>query len=275
MAEFMSLMSVGLPFLHGQRLFEEEFKQSSIHHRREMRLDFEIARRDLASDVKDVALEKLESIMVMDSLMLGCAFGILIEGTPSRTAFPLVIELYGLALGLSFACFFISVWFVMRTQSRMSQFNILEADKRVFICGNRHMTFFSFYACHCKPLQRIAMKCYYAGVGLVFFAAALLFYSRYIFKFRRAEAALLFCGILMSGFFSIGVLNVVVPGEPPMRKGSIRNTRAANLINTTKESMMDDEKHDHVHDDEFNPEYSVSVANLRGARGAPSGQPEV
>lgn len=267
MAEFMNLMSVGAGFMHGQRLFEEEYKQASAHHHREMRLDFEIARRDLASDIKDVALEKLESIMVMDSLMLGCGFGILIEGTPSRTAFPLIIQLYGLSLGLSFACFFISVWFVMRTQSRMSRFNILETEKRVFICGNKHQTFFSFYACHCKPLQRIAMKLYYAGVGLVYLAAALLFYSRYVFKFRRAESALLFCGILMSGFFSIGILNVMIPGEPPLPKGRARRgTRANMLINTTKESMEQDEKQDKSYEDDFDPKRSASVAAMGNAR---------
>lgn len=86
---------------------------------------------------------------------------------------PAFLTLYTLFLATSFAFLFICLFLSMKYQARMNEYNIYKADQ-VYVCGDKHESFESYYACHCAGPARIATYLFYVGTLMLLVAAALL-----------------------------------------------------------------------------------------------------
>jgi len=187
-------ISLGAPMLQGHSVHTQQLKQGQMHHDQQIRLEIELARRDILQEMRDQKADKLETLMVMDTLMLGCSFAILVEGMPPRHAWRPMIALFALCLALSISLFFLSVWFVMKVQSRMTRYNILNPD-HLYDCGLMHPSFQAFYRCHCHVLSRVATSLYYGGVLMLVICSTVLVYTRFLLKFRAPESGVLFAAV--------------------------------------------------------------------------------
>lgn len=206
-------IGLGLPLLQTQTTHNEALRQADVHHDQALRLDIELARRDILQEMRDQKADKLETLMVMDSLMLGCCFAIVVEGIPPRHSWRLIINVFAVTLSSSFCLFFLSVWFVMKVQSRMNRYNILN-PKHPYPCGKQHGSFHSFYMCHCHAMSKVAVGCYYAGVVAIILTAALLFYSRFMLRFRVPEAAVIFAAVCIMFLLLLVVMEYQFPTGP-------------------------------------------------------------
>lgn len=194
----LGAVGFGIPLLQAQNTHQEQLRQADLHHDQAMRLDIELARRDILQEMRDQKADKLETLLVLDTLMLGCSFGIVVEGMCPRNTWPWFLIIFAITLSLSISMFFVSIWFVMKTQSRISRYNIMNPSHS-YSCGKMHPTFHSFFNCHCDVLHRAAVFTYYAGVVFVILTGSMLFFARFMVQSHVPEAAWLF-GVVLALF---------------------------------------------------------------------------
>lgn len=65
-----------------------------------------------------------DTLLITATLMFGCYFALIVEGfLPEDTWYGLVVS-YSISVSLSFFFLFLCIWFTLKFQSRMSDFNI-------------------------------------------------------------------------------------------------------------------------------------------------------
>ena len=55
--------------------------------------------------------------------MFGCGFALIVEGMPPEESADLSVQVFSLALAVAIAMLFLSVWFAMKVQVRMSKYD--------------------------------------------------------------------------------------------------------------------------------------------------------
>eukprot|EP00808_Paulinella_micropora_P005120 g39359.t1 len=203
-------IGLGLPLLQSHASHKEAISQANEHHKRQIRLDVELARRDILQEMRDQKADRLETMLVLDTLMLGCCFAILVEGMPPVQTWRPLLNVFSVSLASSISLFFSSIWFVMKVQARMSRYNMLN-PKFQYTCGKEHSTFHEYFQCHCNALARTSTTLYYAGVVAVLLCAGIVTYSRFAIKFLVREAGIIFCAILGVFFFSLIIFEFLFP----------------------------------------------------------------
>lgn len=184
-------IGLGLPMLQEHGLHKEEMRMAEDYHKQAIKLDIELARRDILQEMRGQKTDKLETLMVMDALMLGCCFGLLVEGLPPLNTPLVVLAFYSVTMAFAIGLFFTSVWIVMKAQVRIQRYNILNPE-HPYPCGKTHKTFQHFYWCHCQNLARYAGMCYYGGVVAMVVTGVLLFHARFKFRYDADDASLIF-----------------------------------------------------------------------------------
>jgi len=203
-------INLGMPFLQQQWNHNEALKKGSEFQKRSLRLQIEIARRDILVEIRDQENSRLETLMVMNTLMIGCCFAVLVEGQPPLHSWELVECLYSLTLGISFSMFGLSLWFVTRVRNLMSRYDINDPTV-VYRCGVIHHSFHSYFMHHCYELSKISVAAYYFGVVTITTTTGLLLYMRMILHFRAPEAAIVFIVVCTTFFFTLAFVEWFKP----------------------------------------------------------------
>jgi len=206
----LGAMAFGVPLLQGESMNRQQLRQGEQQHQAEIRLDIELARRDVLQGMRDQKADKLETLLVMDTLLLGCSFGMLVEGIPPRHSWWLVVALFSVTLALSISMFFLSCWFIMKVQSLMGRYNILNPD-HLYPCKEKHVTFHSYFRCHCEALARRAVELFYGGVLTLFISGSILLYLRFLHKHHVPEAGVIFIVISLILLLVVACLERMIP----------------------------------------------------------------
>ena len=102
-------------------------------------------------DIWDQKTEQTSTLLVLNTLMFGCAFGVLIEGMPPESAHPGWIVAFAFCLATSFVLLFVSIIVALMLQAAMSQYQIRTPgapDQHSYQCRRRlHLDFYDFYRC--------------------------------------------------------------------------------------------------------------------------------
>lgn len=195
-------------FEHDQVLHEHSVAVSRELHREACAIDREFARREEMRDMLHQRTLKVNTLMIVDTLMFGCAFALFIEGmqlVPETSKGSINLTVFSIMFTLAICFLFISVWAAMSQQSRMSKYNIAKRDIIYRPCGHRHPTFEHFYNCHCKKLSIIAKESFY--LGTIFFMVALAVIVFVIFnEVHELPAA----GIIFSVSISLTIVTLVI-----------------------------------------------------------------
>lgn len=154
--------------------------------------------------------QKIQTLMIVDTLMLGLSVAIMVEGQlPLSTYVPLVIA-FSFFLSCSFIFLLISVWFAMRMQARMTQYNI-QNDRQRYVCGGRHFTFADYFNCHCQLLGKLAALFFYAGSASLILASIILCSTRFVIDYDIVAAAVVFSVVAGCGVIALVALPYFMP----------------------------------------------------------------
>jgi len=104
---------------------------------------------------------------------LGCYFNVIVQGAPPFNIANWLLIIYAVVLGLSWAGLFLSLWFTMKNQQRMTYFNMYSVDQ-IYYCGKKHRTFEDYFDCHCKWLDWISSALFYSGTFFLVVSAGVL-----------------------------------------------------------------------------------------------------
>eukprot|EP01012_Entosiphon_sulcatum_P064795 TRINITY_DN93649_c0_g1_i1.p1 TRINITY_DN93649_c0_g1~~TRINITY_DN93649_c0_g1_i1.p1 ORF type:complete len:612 (+),score=73.39 TRINITY_DN93649_c0_g1_i1:23-1837(+) len=177
----------------------QSIRQAKRIYSKQRMYDERLAAREARRDIWDQKTEKTGTLMVLNTLMFGCCFAIIVEGMPPTPLPGEWIALFACSLGLSFCSLFLSIIFGLSLQSTMSQYRIDRIGQR-YSCGEHHFNFNEFWYCHCSELSDYATWSFFAGTCFLAFTAALLLLLRFIYVFgSRASACILVVELVFAG----------------------------------------------------------------------------
>ena len=186
---------------------KKHLEQNKDHHTVQYTHALNAARREALRDMWAQANQKNQTQIIMQTLLFGCCFGLLIEGLlPQGTVEPLVC-LYGICLSLAIMCIFISLLCLVKVQSRMTRFNISNREQ-VYRCGRQYANFGEYYKAYCQSLKGWARCCNHVGMTLLFVTGVVLWYCRFMYAHSSLAAAIIFATI--NSITLIGIIVIVV-----------------------------------------------------------------
>eukprot|EP01048_Picozoa_sp_COSAG05_P013917 COSAG05_NODE_1529_length_4623_cov_45.328912_2_plen_326_part_00 len=180
-------------YWQAERVHQREFVQSRMHHREQLEVTMEAEIRDGLRDEFAYKNNRFNTLMVCDTVMLGCAFGLVSDGGLPDPVQPFMAWLYmsGLLLSVSLLtvslwCSFIvcrrlnqyTAWVLMNQQSRTTGGGSVRSIAEQMNATSIRNAFDNWFKRHCVYLGTKSEQSLCAGVICLFAASFALFYSR-------------------------------------------------------------------------------------------------
>ena len=165
--------------------------QSKAYHNEEMSKAFEFfskemeetkmaALREKERDQHSMISDRIQTLIVMQSLFFGAACAFVIEGELPSSTRPWVILLYSMFLAFSQVLLLISLVTSLKMQMKMSYFKMKKSKKLRKIEGqvNRHYK-------ACKHLEERSLHLFFWGSVFLMTSSGILWYTRLIYTFSE------------------------------------------------------------------------------------------
>lgn len=172
----MHRQSVGRSVLQAQETAELERSLHERSIRRAQRIHYEtvsyeldIARREVDRDILQQKNNVIQTLMVVNTVMIISIYSLLVQGYMQPSPGVLVEAhtlLYTILCGLSVISHVASVYVAFKLNSRSIQFQMHNPQVHYKPCGNTHIDFTSFYECHCASMESFSLVLFYAGATL-------------------------------------------------------------------------------------------------------------
>lgn len=186
--------------------FLEEQQLQNVLHRKELALerelhswqllhDNDIAKREAIRDVWSQKNQHIQTLMTIDTLMFSCAYAIIVQGDMAFESSAWLLRCNAVCQGISTSSLFISIWFCLNAQLRMSQYNIHHPGTVYHPCGKQHHRFLDFFRCHCAHVQRYAFITFYLGTAATVGNAAFFAYSKLAYEYGSPAAGAVFVAV--------------------------------------------------------------------------------
>eukprot|EP00755_Sulcionema_specki_P008294 Sspe_Gene.40520::Locus_19582_Transcript_1_1_Confidence_1.000_Length_1556::g.40520::m.40520 len=151
-----------------------------------------ISRKENIRDHLVQESQRAQAIMIVDTLMFGCCFGIIIEGQlPASTDSALVVA-FSSCLALSLSFLIVSVWFAMNLQSRITKFKIADPNVRYGLKQHHFSSFSKYYDHYCKPVYRLTHIFMWIGTVMLLITGVILIGCRLALDHKNHRAASVF-----------------------------------------------------------------------------------
>eukprot|EP00457_Paulinella_chromatophora_P008265 gb/GEZN01008296.1/.p1 GENE.gb/GEZN01008296.1/~~gb/GEZN01008296.1/.p1 ORF type:complete len:277 (-),score=21.15 gb/GEZN01008296.1/:470-1300(-) len=213
----VGLASTALPLAQADSHHSRSWAQAQSHNKQQIHRDTELARRESLRDIWGQRNQKLQTLMIVDTLMFGCGFAILIEGFPPQATPRWAILLYIVSLAFTIGSLFLSVWLCMKMQTRMTKYHI-DDQYQAYSCGRFHRDFDSYYNCHCAHLEERATNLYFFGAICLIVCATTLAASRLLLVYGNTVAAAAFITVSAGTLINLAVLPHLYPSETRLQK---------------------------------------------------------
>lgn len=155
-------------------------RHNFLMHCQALLYDLVSMRRENAREVRDMRMERIQTTLLVATLVFGCAFGLLVEGTPPPGTHWVATLCWVLLLFGSLSSSLLSMrlmWLLMR---RTMQYNTHKPNEnwcRVKTCvraPHRVENYKDFYACLCKPVEKLGHLNLNISIILTMLCGALL-----------------------------------------------------------------------------------------------------
>ena len=174
----------------------EEMSKAQDFFRKEMVLTKLAAARERERDEHSMISQRIQTLIVMQSLFFGAACAFVIEGQLPEQANSFIVFFYSAFLALSQVLLLISLVTSLRMQNVMSNFKIMDTERIMSIKGKVH----NYYVNLCKPLEKKSIDLFLVGSVFLMFDSGLLWYSRLMQNFKSdISASYVYASILGGG----------------------------------------------------------------------------
>lgn len=153
-----------------------------------------ISNKEAIRDVLQQRNELVQTMMIVTTLMFGCAYTTLVDGgrqVPHNsnahvtTAYSFFISSALLLLILCIVC-------LLTMHARMATFDLHRPLKRYKLCGHQHPTFNDFFTCQFAALYRQSLRLFYVGCLLTLSGCSVLQCAKYFYVFDSPGASVCF-----------------------------------------------------------------------------------
>eukprot|EP01060_Flectonema_neradi_P010815 TRINITY_DN178_c0_g7_i1.p1 TRINITY_DN178_c0_g7~~TRINITY_DN178_c0_g7_i1.p1 ORF type:complete len:514 (+),score=65.54 TRINITY_DN178_c0_g7_i1:46-1587(+) len=194
--------------------------------------------------------QRAQATMIVNTLMFGCCFAVMIEGNLPDGTPETVVICFSLALACSLGFLVISVWFAMNLQGRIAKYRISDPNVRYGRGKSRtqHETFHSYFQKHCKPVYRLTQFFLWLGTLALLVCGGLLMGSKFAITHNSPWGAAIFIIIQSFLIFAMAVLLVTYNPKLGVAKEDFGNDERdfAGFQAFVKE--MEDELKSHAHE---------------------------
>eukprot|EP01050_Picozoa_sp_SAG11_P014227 SAG11_NODE_1729_length_4365_cov_2.317628_4_plen_181_part_00 len=97
-------------YFQAERHFAKGYMQANEQDVRAFEMSWRTEVREALRDELANQNNRFNNIMLCDTVCLGCAFGLVVEGVPPESVSPILLTLYVSSVGLSICLFTISLW---------------------------------------------------------------------------------------------------------------------------------------------------------------------
>ena len=220
--------AVGKSYTHARELADFEMSLHDRTLRRAQQLHYEtvsyeldIARREVARDVWSQKNEMVQTLMVINTVMVISIYSLLVQGyqfsngdssSSSGGSSVLVVVLsegYTFAFtclcSLSVACHVLSIFVAFKLNSRTIQFQMHNPKTKYRPCGRVHLDFDDFFSCHGATLERLAFYLFYLGTSLSLITSAIFIWTVLLGRASDNNNS-----SLIGKLLSVGIVNTIV-----------------------------------------------------------------
>ena len=205
-------------------MFGEAYSQADRHHAFSTAHSLELARRESTRDISAQKSQRVQGLMLSNTLLLGVWFSFVVEGIVPEETSSLLVMVYSLSLACGFTALFLSVWFAMKLQSRMTKYNVADITQ-VYTCGSIHPSFRGYYRCHCLTLNSLSIGSFYSGTISLIVAACVLTYTRFALTFGSPAAGTVFVIACALTVIALLVLGFVFPTSTRLSPAAARKKK--------------------------------------------------
>ena len=194
--------------------------------------------------------QRAQATMIVNTLMFGCCFAVMIEGNLPEGTPETVVITFSLALSCSLSFLVISVWFAMNLQGRIAKYKISDPNVRYGRGKSRtqHETFHSYFKKHCKPVYRLTQFFLWLGTLALLVCGGLLMGSKFAITHNSPWGAALFIIIQSFSVFALAVLLVAYNPKLGIGKEDYANDERDFAGFQTFVKEMEEELKSHAHE---------------------------
>jgi hypothetical protein len=217
----------------------EELSKAEKYFAQEMLLTKLAAARERERDEHSMISQRIQTLIVMQSLFFGAACGFVIEGDLHSDTNPFIVFCYSCFLALSQVLLLISLVTSLKIQMVMSNFKINDTRNILKIKGQVN----SYYLLYCKNYEKKSIDWFLWGSVFLMFDSGIIWYTRLVVMENNTlyMASYVYALILGGGIcFYIFKLLTIKNGIQHIQGGGSRVIRHVHSIDNNS-SDEDDE----------------------------------
>ena len=148
-------------------LHDRTLQRNQTLHYETVSYELDIARREVARDIWSQKNHLIQTLMVINTVMVISIYSLLVQGY--APAGPDLLEAHNTAYTVmccfAVACHVASVYVAFKLNARAIQFQMHNPTARYRPCGLAHVDFGSFFDCHCAAMESFAFHLFYLGTS--------------------------------------------------------------------------------------------------------------
>lgn len=181
-----------------EQLHRRDFELARLQHQRDMEVTLEAEVRDGLRDEFAIKNNRFNTLMVCDTVMMGCAFGLVSDGSLPEGSVVQVIWTYMSGLSVSISLLTVSLWcsfIVCRRLNQVTAWALLEMKpsksqwEEEMNAKRLQQRFEDWFNLHCRAMALWAERALTGGVIALFVAASALLYARMQTEFEQQIAS--------------------------------------------------------------------------------------
>ena len=162
-------------------LHDRTLRRAQRLHYETVSYELDIARREVARDIWSQKNNLIQTLMVINTVMVISIYSLLIQGYQFPNPTLVLTESHTFAFtsvcSLSIACHILSIFVAFKLNSRTIQFQMHNPKTRYRPCGKTHLDFNDFFECHGAAIERLAFYLFYLGTSLSLITSAIFIWN--------------------------------------------------------------------------------------------------
>lgn len=151
------------------QLHDRAVRRAQRLHYETVAYELDIARREVARDIWSQKNNLVQTLMVVNTVMVISIYSLLIQGYEAPNAGVLTeshTAAFTILCSLAVGAHILSVFVAFKLNSRTIQFQMHNPRTRYRPCGKTHLDFDDFFRCHGAAIESLAFYLFYVGTSL-------------------------------------------------------------------------------------------------------------
>jgi hypothetical protein len=246
-------------YFQQERVFKQQFRQAHDQDTRAFEMSWRAEAREALRDELANLNNRFNNVMLCDTVCLGCAFGMVVEGEPPHGTQGWLLMCYVSGLGLSICLFTCSLWASIIILRRLNEHTASVLERKLYhksedlqrkweeqlqlgvptgagIMQELSKTYEQWVNDNCEPMGNRAIFMLSSGVVALFFSAGMLTHAKYVLEFKATGTVMVFWAFVLITAGSVLLMQWVEDRTEKRKEGAYSadwhdqsNSSAANL----------------------------------------------